>query len=99
LMFGAGTDYCLLLVARYRAQLRRTGDIHNSVANAIPAAAPAMIASGLTVIAAMLVMLAGILGLNRTIGPVNAIGIAIVLIAGLTLLPALLAALGSSAFW
>ncbi len=99
LMFGAGTDYCLLLVARYRAQLRRTGDIHSSVANAIPAAAPAMIASGLTVIAAMLVMLAGILGLNRTIGPVNAIGIAIVLIAGLTLLPALLAALGSRAFW
>ena len=99
LMFGAGTDYCLLLVARYRAHLRRTGDVHESVAAAIPAAAPAMVASGLTVITAMLVMLAGILGLNRTLGPVNAIGIAIVLVAGLTLLPALLAALGARAFW
>lgn len=99
LMFGAGTDYCLLLVARYRAHLRGSGDVHGSVEAAIPAAAPAMVASGLTVIAAMLVMLAGTLGLNRTIGPVNAIGIAVVLTAGLTLLPALLAILGTRAFW
>lgn len=99
LMFGAGTDYCLLLVARYRANLRRGEGNASAVARALPQAAPAMIASAATVILAMLALLSGVLGLNRTIGPVNAIGIAIVLLASLTLLPALLALAGERAFW
>ena len=99
LMFGAGTDYCLLLVARYRANLRAGKDVAHAVGRALPQAAPAMIASAVTVMAAMLAMLAGVLGLNRTLGPVNAIGIAIVLLASLTLLPAVLAVAGERAFW
>ena len=99
LMFGAGTDYCLLLVARYRANLRAGENVADAVGRALPQAAPAMIASAVTVIAAMLAMLAGVLGLNRTLGPVNAIGIAIVLLASLTLLPAVLAVAGERAFW
>ena len=99
LMFGAGTDYCLLLVARYRANLRSGQSVANAVGRALPQAAPAMIASSVTVMAAMLAMLAGVLGLNRTLGPVNAIGIAIVLLASLTLLPAVLAVAGERAFW
>ncbi|HUQ22361.1 MAG TPA: MMPL family transporter [Gaiellaceae bacterium] len=99
LMFGAGTDYCLLLVARYRANLRSGKAVTEAVARALPQAAPAMIASSVTVIAAMLAMLAGVLGLNRTLGPVNAVGIAIVLLASLTLLPALLAVTGERALW
>ena len=99
LMFGAGTDYCLLLVARYRANLRAGQNVEDAVGRALPQAAPAMIASAVTVIAAMLAMLAGVLGLNRTLGPVNAIGIAIVLLASLTLLPAVLAVTGERAFW
>ena len=99
LMFGAGTDYCLLLVARYRANLRAGQNVDDAVGRALPQAAPAMIASAVTVMAAMLAMLAGVLGLNRTLGPVNAIGIAIVLLASLTLLPAVLAVTGERAFW
>ena len=99
LMFGAGTDYCLLLVARYRANLRAGSNVADAVGQAVPQAAPAMIASAVTVIAAMLAMLAGVLGLNRTLGPVNAIGIAVVLLASLTLLPAVLAIAGERAFW
>ena len=99
LMFGAGTDYCLLLVARYRANLRSGKSVADAVGRAVPQAAPAMIASAVTVIAAMLAMLAGVLGLNRTLGPVNAIGIGIVLLASLTLLPAVLAIAGERAFW
>ena len=99
LMFGAGTDYCLLLVARYRANLRAGQNVTDAVGRALPQAAPAMIASAVTVMAAMLAMLAGVLGLNRTLGPVNAIGIAIVLLASLTLLPAVLAVTGERAFW
>ena len=99
LMFGAGTDYCLLLVARYRAALRDGASRDSAVASALPLAAPAMIASGLTVIAALVAMLAGVSGINRALGPVNAIGIAIVLVASLTLLPAMLAVLGPPKSW
>lgn len=99
LMFGAGTDYCLLLVSRYGARLRRRESAEQAMREAIPEAAPAMLASGITVIAALLTMLAGVFGVYRTLGPVNAIGIAVVLLAGLTLLPALLRLLGRGAYW
>ena len=58
-----------------------------------------MIASGLTVIAALLTMLAAVFGIYRTLGPINAMGIAVVLLAGLTLLPALLRLLGRRVYW
>jgi RND superfamily putative drug exporter len=99
LMFGAGTDYCLLLVARYSADLRRTEDRHGAMRSAIERAGPAMAASGITVMLALLTLLATKLGTNRVLGPVNAIGIAVVLLASLTLLPALLAVMGRRAFW
>lgn len=99
LMFGAGTDYCLLLVARYAEALRRTEDHHEALAQALPRAAPAMIASGLTVAAALLALLVADLGSTRNLGPVNALGVILVLLAGLTLLPALLAIVGRRGFW
>jgi len=99
LMFGAGTDYCLLLVSRYGARLRRTESARDALREAMPEAMPPMVASGMTVIAALLTTLAGVFGTYRTLGPVNAIGIAIVLLAGLTLLPAILSLLGRRAYW
>ena len=99
LMFGAGTDYCLLLVSRYGARLRRTESAPDALRQAIPEAAPPMVASGLTVIAALLTTLAGVFGVFRTFGPVTAIGIAVVLLSGLTLLPAILSLLGRRAYW
>jgi putative drug exporter of the RND superfamily len=99
LMFGAGTDYALLLVARYAEALRRTEDHHEALAIALPRAAPAMTASGLTVAAALLALLVADLGSTRNLGPVNAIGVVLVLLAGLTLLPALLAIVGRKGFW
>ena len=59
LMFGAGTDYCLLLVSRYGDRLRRRESAQEALREAIPEAAPPMIASGVTVIAALLTTLAG----------------------------------------
>jgi RND superfamily putative drug exporter len=99
LMFGAGTDYCLLLVSRYGARLRRTESAPEALRQAIPEAAPPMVASGVTVIAALLTTLAGVFGVFRTFGPVTAIGIAVVLLSGLTLLPAILSLLGRHAYW
>ena len=99
-MFGAGTDYCLLLVARYRSSLRTSpAGPRSALAAALPLAGPAMIASALTVTGALLAMLAGISGIYRALGPVNAIGVVIVLVASLTLLPALLAVTGPPRSW
>jgi RND superfamily putative drug exporter len=99
LMFGAGTDYCLLLVSRYSEELHTHEDRAVALQRAIPRSAPAIIASAGTVILAMLVLLVAELASSRTVGPVNAIGIAIVMLASLTLLPAFLAIVGRRGFW
>ena len=57
-MFGVGTDYCLLLVSRLREELRRTEDKHEAMAHALRRSGPAILASGLTVTLAMLVLVA-----------------------------------------
>jgi RND superfamily putative drug exporter len=99
LMFGAGTDYCLLIVARYKEELRRTEDKHVAMARATQRTGPAILSAGATVVASMLVLTLADLKSTQTMGPVLALGIAIMLVAGLTFLPALLAALGRKAFW
>jgi RND superfamily putative drug exporter len=91
LVFGAGTDYSLLLVHRYREE--------GSLTAAVRETRPAILASGGTVIAAMLVLLVANLESTHWLGPVLAIGIAVMLLAAFTLLPALLAILGDRAFW
>jgi RND superfamily putative drug exporter len=99
LMFGVGTDYCLLLVSRYREELHRVEDKHEAMERALRRAAPALIASGATVIAAMLVLLLADSGFIQGLGPVSAVGVASVLLAALTLFPALLACFGRAGFW
>ncbi len=99
LVFGAGTDYALLLVARYREELRRHEDRHEAMAFALHRAGPAVFASGLTVIAGMLCLLLASLNSTKGLGPVAAIGIAIGLSVMLTLLPALLMIFGRWIFW
>ncbi len=99
LMFGAGTDYCLLLVARYTEELHTHEDKHDAIAVAVPRVAPAIIASASTVIVALLVLLFAELASTKTLGPVDAIGVAIACAAGLTLLPAILAIVGRRGFW
>src|SRR5688500_16944552 len=99
LMFGAGTDYCLLLVSRYREELRRIEDKHEAMARAVRRAGPAILASGLTVVGALLTMLFADLGSTRSLGPIAAIGVATVMVASLTLLPALLVIFGRRGFW
>ena len=99
LMFGAGTDYCLLFVSRYVEELHTPEDHHDALLVAVPRAGPAIIASAGTVIFAMLVLIFAELASTRTVGPINAIGILIVMIASITLLPALLAIVGRRGFW
>lgn len=99
LVFGAGTDYALLLVARYREELRRHDNRHEAMSLALHRAAPAIAASGATVAVGMLCLLFAQMRSTSGLGPVAAIGIIVALLVTLTLLPALLVACGRWIFW
>jgi RND superfamily putative drug exporter len=99
LVIGAGTDYALLLVARYREELRRHEDRHEAMAFALHRATPAIIASASTVIVGMLCLLLAEMNSTAGLGPVCAIGIGVGLLAMITLLPALLVICGRWVFW
>ncbi|WP_031072950.1 MMPL family transporter, partial [Streptomyces sp. NRRL WC-3742] len=99
LVLGAGTDYALLLTARYREELRRHEDRHEAMAFAVHRAGPAVLASSATVVASMLCLLIAEMNSTRGLGPVLAIGVVVALIAMLTLLPALLVIVGRWVFW
>ncbi|QNN52342.1 MMPL family transporter [Nocardioides mesophilus] len=99
LVIGAGTDYALLLVARYREELRRHEDRHEAMAFALHRAAPAIFASAGTVVAGMLCLMLAEMNSTAGLGPVNAIGVTITLLVMVTLLPALLVIFGRWLFW
>lgn len=99
LVFGAGTDYALLLVARYREELRRHEDRHEAMALALHRAGPAIIASAATVALSMLCLLAAEMNSTSGLGPVAAVGVAVALLAMVTLFPALLVIFGRWVFW
>ncbi|AGL20070.1 MMPL family transporter [Actinoplanes sp. N902-109] len=99
LVFGAGTDYALLLVARYREELRRHEDRHEAMALALHRAGPAIIASAATVALGMSCLILADLNSTSGLGPVAALGITVGLLAMITLLPALLVITGRWIFW
>jgi RND superfamily putative drug exporter len=99
LVLGAGTDYALLMVSRFREELRRHSSRYDALWAAWRAAVEPIAASGGTVILGLLCLLVSDLASNRGLGPIGAIGIACALAAMLTLLPAILALLGRAVFW
>ena len=99
LVFGAGTDYALLVVSRYREELRKMDSKFDAMAIALRRAGPAIIASAGTVILALLCLTLAEVNGTAGLGPAGAIGVASAMIAMLTLLPALLTIFGRRAFW
>ncbi len=99
LVVGAGTDYALLLVARYREELRLHADRHEAMTEAVHRAGPAVLASGGTVILGMLCLVAADMNSTAGLGPVAAIGVGVTLLVLMTLLPALLVICGRWVFW
>ncbi|MFF1724874.1 MMPL family transporter [Streptomyces sviceus] len=99
LVFGAGTDYALLLIARYREELRRHADRHEAMATALRRSLPAVLASATTVTLGLLCLLAAQMNSTRGLGPVAAVGIVVAFLAMTTLLPALLVIMGRWLFW
>jgi RND superfamily putative drug exporter len=99
LVLGAGTDYGLFLVFRVRENMRNGQPNHDAVVNALTKVGESITFSALTVIAALLSLLAATFQIYSQLGIPLAIGIGVMLLAGLTLLPALLAIFGRAAFW
>uniref|UniRef100_UPI00281268BE MMPL family transporter n=1 Tax=Microbacterium sp. TaxID=51671 RepID=UPI00281268BE len=99
LVIGAATDYALLYVARYRDELVRTPHRWTATMRALRGSVEPIVASGGTVIAGLLCLLLSDLRSNSSLGPVAAIGIVFSILSALTLLPAILYALGRAAFW
>ncbi len=99
LILGAGTDYGLFLVFRVREQLFAGAEPEDAVAYAVRRVGASITGSAATVIVALLTLLAASFGLYHDLGLPLAIGIATMLLAGLTLLPALLAIFGRAVFW
>ena len=99
LVFGAGTDYALLLTARYREELRVLEDKHEAMRVALAQAGPAIVASAGTVVAALLCLSLASVNSTAGLGPVGAMGVAVAALAMLTLLPPLLLVAGRRAFW
>jgi RND superfamily putative drug exporter len=99
LTFGAATDYALLLVARYREELRLHEDTHLAMRRALRSAAPTIIASALTVMCALLTLLLADIGSSRALGPLGATGVGLSMLFSLTVLPATLLIAGRRVFW
>jgi putative drug exporter of the RND superfamily len=99
LVFGAASDYALLLVHRYREELRHHETTEAAMASALRRTLPTLLASAATVTCAMLCLLVADSASLHGLGPVGAIGIVSALLAQTTFLPALLLVVGRAAFW
>src|SRR5918999_1437945 len=99
LVLGAGTDYALLIVARYREELHHSEDRHEAARAAMSSAGPAVLASADTVIAALFCLTIAKVNGTSGLGPIAAMGVACAALSMLTLLPALLTIFGRRAFW
>jgi RND superfamily putative drug exporter len=99
LVFGAGTDYALLLISRYREELLNYTNRHEAMARALRESGPAILASGTTVILALLTLTFAQLDGNRALGIACATGVFLAMVTALTVLPAALVVFGRWIFW
>ena len=98
IIFGIGTDYCLFIVSRFREELKKS-EPKEALNSSMRHIGPVIAASALTVIVAFLCLGLSRFGMNKTSGYALAIGIGMTLLAGLTLVPALISLFGKYLFW
>jgi RND superfamily putative drug exporter len=99
LVFGAGTNYALLLISRYRQELRRHSDHRDALRRAVRMAGPAIVASNATVVLALLTLIFASTPSTRSLGALAACGLVVAAVSVLILLPPLLALCGRRLFW
>jgi len=98
-MYGAGTDYCLFLISRFREEMANHRDIRTATGETVGRVGETITSSAGTIFVGFMAMVFAEMGVFNTSGPALAIGIVLSLLAGLTFVPALLATLGERAFW
>ncbi|MEU7631026.1 MMPL family transporter [Nocardia sp. NPDC049220] len=98
-LFGVGTDYILFLMFRYRERLRAGEDSKTAMVNAVSRVGEAITSAAGAVIIAFLALVLSTLGMFRALGPALAIAVAVALVAGLTLVPAVVSLIGTKVFW
>ncbi len=99
LVFGAGTNYALLLISRYREELRKEGDHSTALRAAVCAAGPAIVASNATVVLALLTLMLAVTPSTRSLGTFGACGLVVAAMFVLFVLPPLLGVFGRKVFW
>ena len=98
-LFGVGTDYILFFMFRFRERLRGGESPREAVASAVTRAGEAIASAAGAVIVSFMALTLSTLGLFKSLGPSLAIAVAVTLLAGLTLIPAVVALLGTRVFW
>ncbi|WP_119069656.1 MMPL family transporter [Aggregatilinea lenta] len=98
-MYGAGTDYCLFLISRFREEMADHPTIDDATSHTVHLVGETISSSAGTIFVGFMAMALAKMGIFKTSGPALAIGIVLSLLAGLTLVPALLSTLGQKAFW
>ncbi|WP_107654123.1 MMPL family transporter [Nocardia suismassiliense] len=98
-LFGVGTDYILFLMFRYRERLRAGEDPKTAMVSAVTRVGEAITSAAAAVIIAFMALTLSTLGMFRALGPALAIAVAVALVAGLTLVPAVVSLLGTKVFW
>lgn len=99
IVFGAGTDYCLFIVSRFREDVARSHEYRRTLVGTIAIVGAVIASSASTVVVGFMSQGAGRFGMFRTTGPAMAVAVAVTLVAGLTLTPALMRAFGRVLFW
>lgn len=99
LVFGAGTNYALLLISRYREELLTHEDRREAMRIAIRGAGPAILASGSTVAVALALLLLAEIEGRQVLGLMSAVGIVVAMVAGLLVLPSALVVFPRGIFW
>ena len=98
-LFGTGTDYVLFVSARFREELTRSQDRHEAMRNTMRGVGGAVASAGATILIASVVLLLATLKSYQALGPVIAVAVALMMLAAITLVPAVLTIVGRSAFW
>ncbi len=98
-MYGAGTDYCLFLISRFREEMAETHDVTAATKDTVYRVGETISSSAATIVVGFTAMAFSEMSVFANTGPMLAVGVVVGLLAGLTLTPALLSLLGEHAFW